>query len=659
MRLPPSDKSYPAGHPGSLQPPRPVNPVPIRHTSAHALSRLIRTLCCAWLLLAATSASLAAPLIESKSVWRDDSATADFESARHQTYAEYSGVFTGGYTQAAHWIRLRISPATEPLLLRVRPHYLDDIRLYDPAQATIDGRVQPRFSGDIHPPSEPMLMSANHVFLIPGMPTAREIWLRIETTSTHLIETDVRPFGRALTAEHRQLLIHALLVAVYALTVVWALADWAGRRDPIMLLFAGKQMVLTVQVLFVTGFANLLIGGTLPPERISGITSLMNVLAVLTGFLFELMFLREFKPPRWLLLTAWLSWCPSWVSLGLVLAGQDSAALFINSTQLLLYGVIVALLAFSSRIWVHPTAGFEPLVPKFWLRGFYTLVFIATTATASAFLDLIDASSWALMSALAYGILSGVLIIALLQMRANKLIRSQREREDRLRRAEAVATVERERREEQSRFLAMLAHELKTPLSVIKLTLGSESSGRPFILKDARRAVDEMRAVIDRCLQADQLEDGARRFAPVSVDLDEMLKDVTSCSGSDITTVSQTAPAGILQTDPTILKMILTNLIDNALKYRAPDSQVSIEVASNPQGVSIAVMNAPGVAGWPDASKVFEKYYRSPGAHRETGSGLGLYLVSMLARLAGGTIRYAPTDSLVKFEIWIPRSISS
>jgi len=145
----------------------------------------------------------------------------------------------------------------------------------------------------------------------------------------------------------------------------------------------------------------------------------------------------------------------------------------------------------------------------------------------------------------------------------------------------------------------------------------------------------------------------------VPVDLDDMLKDVTEETGPEITRVLQAAPAGLLQTDPTILRMILTNLIDNAVKYRAPESQVSVEVAGNPQGVSIAVINAPGVAGWPDASKVFEKYYRSPGAHRETGSGLGLYLVSMLARLAGGTIRYAPTDSLVKFEIWIPRSISS
>ncbi len=631
----------------------------IRHQSAHGLIRLISALCCAWLLLAATSVCLATTLIESKAVWRDDTATADFESARRQTYTEYAGVFTGGYTRAAHWIRLRISPANEPLLVRVRPHYLDDIRLYDPAQATIDGWVRPRYSGDTHPPSEPILMSANHVFLIPGMPTAREIWLRVETTSTHLIEADVRPLASALTAEHRQLLFLAFIIAIYALTVIWALADSAGRRDPIMLLFAGKQMVLTVQVAFVTGFANLLASGALPPEQMSGITSVMNVLAVLTGFLFELMFLREFRPPRWMMMTGWLLWLPCWVSLGLLFVGQDSIALLINSTQLLLLGPVVASLAYSGRIWKHPTPGLAPLVPRIWIRSFYTLVLISTTATAFAFLDLIDAGGWALFSALAYGLISGVLIIALLQLRANKLVRSQREREDQLRRVETIAAVERERREEQSRFLSMLAHELKTPLSIIKLTLGSESSGRLLMLKDARRAVDEMRAVIDRCLQADQLEDGTRRFTPVPVDLDDMLKDVTAATGPEITRVLQAAPAGVLQTDPTILRMILTNLIDNAVKYRAPESQVSVEVVGNPQGVSIAVMNAPGVAGWPDASKVFEKYYRSPGAHRETGSGLGLYLVSMLARLAGGTIRYAPTDSLVKFEIWIPRSISS
>jgi signal transduction histidine kinase len=51
---------------------------------------------------------------------------------------------------------------------------------------------------------------------------------------------------------------------------------------------------------------------------------------------------------------------------------------------------------------------------------------------------------------------------------------------------------------------------------------------------------------------------------------------------------------------------------------------------------------------------VFKKYYRSAGAHRKTGSGLGLYLVKNYMQLLGGQVSYSATDSQVEFGLWIP-----
>ena len=73
-------------------------------------------------------------------------------------------------------------------------------------------------------------------------------------------------------------------------------------------------------------------------------------------------------------------------------------------------------------------------------------------------------------------------------------------------------------------------------------------------------------------------------------------------------------------------------------------------------GVLVTVRNQPSLAGKPDPQRVFEKYYRSKGARRSSGSGLGLYLVSGLAQSLGGEIRYRtdldPQD--VVFELWLP-----
>jgi signal transduction histidine kinase len=70
--------------------------------------------------------------------------------------------------------------------------------------------------------------------------------------------------------------------------------------------------------------------------------------------------------------------------------------------------------------------------------------------------------------------------------------------------------------------------------------------------------------------------------------------------------------------------------------------------------VRVCVRNQVGPAGLPDADKVFDKYYRSPGAHRKTGSGLGLYLVKSYMQLLGGYVGYAVVADEVEFSIWMP-----
>jgi signal transduction histidine kinase len=71
-------------------------------------------------------------------------------------------------------------------------------------------------------------------------------------------------------------------------------------------------------------------------------------------------------------------------------------------------------------------------------------------------------------------------------------------------------------------------------------------------------------------------------------------------------------------------------------------------------GLQISVQNFPGVAGLPDPKKIFEKYYRSPGAHRQTGSGLGLYLVHSFSALLGGHVTYEVAQEQARFTLWIP-----
>jgi signal transduction histidine kinase len=87
--------------------------------------------------------------------------------------------------------------------------------------------------------------------------------------------------------------------------------------------------------------------------------------------------------------------------------------------------------------------------------------------------------------------------------------------------------------------------------------------------------------------------------------------------------------------------------------------KVTAQVQSGRTGLQIAIRNDEGAAGLPDAQRLFEKYYRSGGAHNQSGSGLGMYIVKQLMVLLGGTITYLPMPAAVTFTLWIPLSQNS
>lgn len=214
-----------------------------------------------------------------------------------------------------------------------------------------------------------------------------------------------------------------------------------------------------------------------------------------------------------------------------------------------------------------------------------------------------------------------------------------------------------QRHDEQQRFLAMISHELRTPMAVISMEMG------PHMASDAsrgrvQRAIGEMNAIIDSTLQADQLSHQQMQVQPSACELGELLSALCEASASSerLQLHLQRLPA--IETDPQLLRIVLGNLLDNALQYSPAQSPVRIELSTQRlrarEGVAVKVINQTGPAGEPDAQQLFRKYYRAPGARRRTGSGLGLYIADGLTRLLGGALRYRRTDEGVSFMLWLP-----
>lgn len=223
-----------------------------------------------------------------------------------------------------------------------------------------------------------------------------------------------------------------------------------------------------------------------------------------------------------------------------------------------------------------------------------------------------------------------------------------------------LAMHEQAEREHQRRFLAMLIHELKTPLSIIRMRLGSQKPSANM-QKHALGAIADMDGIIERVALTSRIEDQSLQQQALpcwpATMLEELLAQTHQAARVQLDKPAD-ADALLLHTDPQLLRTAMTNLLDNALKYAAPAAKVHVTLASQTRadrpGVRICVENPIGPAGAPDPAQVFVKYYRAPAARQQSGSGLGLYIVQELVRRLGGQIDYLPGAHTVCFALWLP-----
>jgi signal transduction histidine kinase len=218
------------------------------------------------------------------------------------------------------------------------------------------------------------------------------------------------------------------------------------------------------------------------------------------------------------------------------------------------------------------------------------------------------------------------------------------------------ASNERTKREEQSRFFEMLTHEFKTSLAVLKMAFGSIDLGAKES-RYANHAVDSMNDVIERCLQLQSLNDGQVQVNFDDINLCDLIGSFAKSARSSERIQLDCANVLMVKSDEKLLKVMLSNLIDNALKYSDPETFVNVRVESISDEVKVTVSNKVGHAGMPDQARIFDKYYRSERAHKQIGSGLGLYLTSQFANMLGMKLNYVPKPELVEFELCLKRSI--
>jgi two-component system, sensor histidine kinase LadS len=306
-----------------------------------------------------------------------------------------------------------------------------------------------------------------------------------------------------------------------------------------------------------------------------------------------------------------------------------------------------------------PSEDQTPLLSKYWLLGYYlVLSWVYALLTLPAF-GLIEPTSTSLGRSIVQSVVSLGALAGIVFLRGRFLEQS---RQRALAAAEQSASFEKNKRQEQDEFFAMLTHEIRTPLTV--MAYAAKTPMPEGQLSDhVKHGIEEIDQIIERCVQADRADQGREelRLETVAViDLtDAALKGFYQ---KRIKCDVESVALALITTDPALFQIVLTNLIDNALKYSPPMSPIDLLVQAQTrddrEGISFTVINTAGPAGAPDAAKMFDKYYRAPRARKITGSGLGLFVAKSFAGKIGGDLRYQAANNQIRFELWMPVSKS-
>ena len=208
------------------------------------------------------------------------------------------------------------------------------------------------------------------------------------------------------------------------------------------------------------------------------------------------------------------------------------------------------------------------------------------------------------------------------------------------------------------RFLTEIAHDLRTPLTAIRLHAeliaskrGNPESGEKYLAvleRESARASD----LLGNLLDLSRLERGARRFELEPLDPSETVQSCVEefrrLHPERAGDLSAEGSAARLRADRTALARCVRNLLDNAAKYTAPGTPIRLRWG----GDTIRVEDeGPGVR---DPARMFERYVRGANGEGVSGTGLGLSLVRELVTGMGGRIAYRDGGPGAVFEIVLP-----
>jgi two-component system phosphate regulon sensor histidine kinase PhoR len=200
-----------------------------------------------------------------------------------------------------------------------------------------------------------------------------------------------------------------------------------------------------------------------------------------------------------------------------------------------------------------------------------------------------------------------------------------------------------------SGFTAAVSHELRTPLARLMSLLETATlpGEDPAVLVErAKREVEEIGGLIDDVLFLSELETGREVVAfgatPLRETVEQVVADLADSAARADVALRVDVPDGIkVPLRPRMLRVVLENLVTNAIRYAGPGARCRISAEGRDGAVVLTVADDGQGVSEEDLPRLFERFYRADRARSSRGTGLGLSIVKHVVTSAGGTVEVA------------------
>jgi signal transduction histidine kinase len=195
-------------------------------------------------------------------------------------------------------------------------------------------------------------------------------------------------------------------------------------------------------------------------------------------------------------------------------------------------------------------------------------------------------------------------------------------------------------------FTAAVSHELRTPLARLLVLLETATlpgSDVAELMEQARQEVEQARELIDDVLFLGELETGrevvslGRTLAQPIVE--EVVASLAERANHAEVSIEVRADSGVeLPLRPRMLRVVLENLLANAIRYAGLGTTCVVEVSDSADGPRLSVSDDGKGVDAVDLPRLFERFYRGDQARTSRGTGLGLAIVKHVVTAAGGEV---------------------